>query len=227
LSAPTHPAEGRPLPAPALGGALLISIAAVFGLALWISDVDLGDLFGSLAPDLATADAFGDVDLVAQAGEVAPAEERAPRPISVHLPAIGVASELEELGLTDTGALEVPEDPHLAGWWTGGAGPGERGPAVIVGHVDSHEGPGIFADLGDLGPGDRVVVVREDGTAVHFDVDRIESHPKADFPTEAVYGATDAPELRIITCSGEFDRSARSYEDNLVVFLTLAGWSTT
>jgi hypothetical protein len=69
------------------------------------------------------------------------------------------------------------------------------------------------------------VIVREDGTAVHFDVERLERHPKDDFPTEDVYGPTDAPTLRLVTCSGEFDPAARSYEDNLVVFLTIAGWS--
>jgi hypothetical protein len=223
--APPHPG-GRPLPAAALGGVLLASILGVLGLALLASDLEVGDLVGDLAPALAPGDPFGEVDLAASAGDAVPAEDDAPRPVSVHLPTIGAASELAALGLTDDGALEVPEDPHLAGWWAGGADPGERGPAVVVGHVDSHEGPGVFAALGDLEPGDRVVVAREDGTAVHFDVDRLERYPKDDFPTEAVYGATDAPELRLVTCSGEFDPAARSYEDNLVVFLTLAGWSS-
>jgi hypothetical protein len=199
----------------------------VLSAAAWVGGVDvragLEQALGSpTSPSAAAQD--DDLTLVAQ-GDAVPAESEAPRPVAVHLPTLGISSDLLPLGLDDAGALEVPEDAHLAGWWTGGADPGERGPSVIVGHVDSHDGPGIFADLHELAPGDRVVVTREDGTAVHFDVERLEHHPKGAFPTEAVYGDTDGPELRLITCSGEFDRRARSYEDNLVVFLTVAGWS--
>jgi hypothetical protein len=225
---PTRPpAEGQPLQALALGGVLLLSTLAVVAGALWLSDIEVRMLVGEPSPaEVADLVADGELDLVAQGAASSPAEEDAPTPVRLHLPTLGVETELIALGLEDDGALEVPEDPHVAGWWAGGADPGERGPAVVVGHVDSHEGPGVFVGLGDLAPGDRVLIVREDGTAVHFDVERLERHPKDDFPTEAVYGPTDAPTLRLVTCSGEFDPAARSYEDNLVVFLTIAGWST-
>jgi hypothetical protein len=220
------PAEGQPLPVLALGGVLLLSALVVVGGALALSDLDVRALLGEPSTaEVADLVEDGELDLVAQGTAGIPAEEDAPTPVRLALPTLGVDTELIALGLEDDGSLEVPEDAHVAGWWAGGAGPGERGPAVVVGHVDSHEGPGVFVDLGDLTPGDRVVIVREDGSAVHFDVERLERHPKDDFPTEAVYGATDAPTLRLVTCSGEFDPTARSYDDNLVVFLTLAGWS--
>jgi hypothetical protein len=55
-----------------------------------------------------------------------------------------------------------------------------------------------------------------------FAVDRVEQHPKDDFPTGAVYGVTERPTLRLITCGGAFDRSVRSYVDNLIVYASLA-----
>ena len=149
------------------------------------------------------------------------AEQDAPDPVRVRSDAVDITSEMIPLGKRDDGALEVPDDAHTAGWWTGRANPGERGPAIIVGHVDSRHGPGAFWELPDLADGDRVSVDREDGTSVHWRVERVEVHPKDDFPTDEVYGDTDEPTLRLVTCSGFFDPQARSYTDNTIVFLTL------
>ena len=149
------------------------------------------------------------------------AEHEAPDPVRVRSDAVDITSDMIPLGKDDEGRLEVPEDAHTAGWWTGRANPGERGPAVIVGHVDSREGPGAFWELPGLEEGDRVTVDREDGTSVHWRVDRVEEHPKDEFPTDAVYGDTDEPTLRMITCSGFFDPEVRSYDQNTIVFFTL------
>jgi hypothetical protein len=155
-----------------------------------------------------------------------PTSEAAPvaMPVSVSVPAIGVTSDLMDLGLNDDGTVQVPplERDDQAGWYEPGPEPGAVGPAVILGHVDSAEfGPGVFYDLGALAPGDPVEVARADGTVAVFAVDRVEVHPKDDFPTIEVYGNTTDPQLRLITCGGEFDRGARSYEDNVVVFASL------
>ena len=147
-------------------------------------------------------------------------------PVSVSIPAIDVRSDLLRLGLNDDHTLEVPPlaADSRAGWYTGSPRPGQAGPAVILGHVDSAEyGPGVFFDLGALHPGDRVDVARADGTVAAFAVDRVVSYPKSDFATLDVYGNTPGPELRLITCGGEFDAAQRSYEDNIVVFASLAG----
>jgi hypothetical protein len=167
-----------------------------------------------------------DIEDVATASEPLPsAEDDAPAPVRVRVPGSGVDADLIELWKRDDGMLEVPQDADDTGWWAGGHSPGERGPAVIVGHVDSYEGPGVFIDLGRLQPGDEVTVDREDVTSVTFAVTHAEWHRKDAFPTEAVYGATDAPSLRLVTCGGEFDRDARSYEENLIVFLEIVGWN--
>jgi sortase (surface protein transpeptidase) len=160
-----------------------------------------------------------------RAEDPAPGEDPAPAPTGVRIPTLGVDAPMIELELQEDRSLEVPEDAHVTGWWTGGSAPGERGPAVVVGHVDSYEGPGVFLRLAELEPGDEVTIDRQDGTSVTYAVQRAEWHRKDVFPTQAVYGATEAPTLRLITCGGEFDPDARSYEENLVVFLELVGWS--
>jgi hypothetical protein len=139
-------------------------------------------------------------------------------PIGVTLPSIGVQSRLVRLGLDARREMEVPDDFSLAGWYVHGPKPGAVGPAVIAGHVDGRRGPAVFYRLHELAPGDRVEIHRADGSSVLYAVDRVEQHPKNAFPTEAVYGNTQGPELRLITCGGEFDRRARSHRDNIIVF---------
>ena len=143
-------------------------------------------------------------------------------PSSVSIPAIGVQSELITLGLNPDGTLAVPQpgpDYDKAAWFDGSPRPGEVGPAVIEGHVDSAaNGPSVFYRLGELAVGDRVDVTREDGTVGTFVVYEVRVVPKDAFPTIDVYGNTEGPELRLITCGGPFDSAARSYEDNVVVF---------
>ncbi len=143
-------------------------------------------------------------------------------PVSLSIPAIDVASELITLGTNPDGTLEVPQpgpDYDKAAWFDGSPRPGDVGPAVIEGHVDSAEnGPSVFYSLGSLAVGDRIEVARADGSTVAFQVDDVRVVPKDDFPTLEVYGNTDGPELRLITCGGPFDSSAGSYEDNVVVF---------
>jgi hypothetical protein len=129
----------------------------------------------------------------------------------------GLSAPVVPLGLDRTGALEVPRDFAETGWWTGGARPGERGPAVVVGHVDSSSGPAVFFRLGDLPRGDAITVERVDGSRVRFRVKRSGRYPKARFPTAQVYGPTRAAALRLITCSGTFDRATGHYLDNTVV----------
>ena len=142
----------------------------------------------------------------------------ASRPVRLEVASIGVDSALLDLGLQDDGSLEVPPDGTSAGWYTGAPTPGELGPSVIAAHVDWDGEPGVFYRLRDVRPGDEVSVFREDGTVAIFRVTEVEQFAKDAFPTETVYGDIDHAGLRLITCGGSFDRAARSYEDNIVVF---------
>ena len=139
-------------------------------------------------------------------------------PIRVDIGAIGVSSDLLTLGFQDDGSMEVPKDYDRAGWFAGGPRPGENGPSVIVGHVDSESGPAVFERLGDLKAGDVVDVTRSDGSIAQFAVTHTATYEKAAFPTEAVFGPTPESELRLVTCGGEFDFDRRSYKSNVVVY---------
>ena len=155
-------------------------------------------------------------------GPTGPAHADAPAPVSspptrVRIPAIGVDSALQALGLAQNGTLETPSAWQVAGWYAGGVRPGDIGPAVIAGHVDSVSGPAVFFKLDKLKPGDAVYVTRANGSTVRFTVDSTAEYPKRTFPTEAVYGPSPVPTLRLVTCTGDFDYAARSYVDNLVV----------
>lgn len=151
-----------------------------------------------------------------------------PRPpprgaLAVRIPAVGIDSPLVELGLNPDGTLEVPRDFAVAGWYVNGAVPGQPGPAVIAGHIDSTTGPAVFYRLRELEPGVLVEVERDDGSVATFEVVAREQYDKDSFPTDRVYGPTQSPELRVITCGGAFDRSTGHYEDNVVVFGRLRG----
>jgi hypothetical protein len=143
-------------------------------------------------------------------------------PVGLAAPAIGVdTGPLLALAIDAGGALEVPPDAATAGWFTLGPTPGAHGPAVIAAHVDYAGTPGVFHRLHDLAPGDQVTVTRADGTEAVFDTYRVDRYAKSEFPTERVYGDTDGPELRLITCGGAFDTRSGQYRDNVVAYARL------
>lgn len=142
-------------------------------------------------------------------------------PARLEIPAIGVSTPLVRLGRLPDGSIEVPHAWNTAGWYDQGPRPGQPGPAVLLGHVDSKTGPAVFYRLRDLRPGDIVRVGLTDGRTLVFRVQRTERYPKDKFPTEAVYFPTLDRELRLITCGGDFDYAKGSYVDNVVVYATL------
>ena len=142
-------------------------------------------------------------------------------PTAVRIPAIDVDSPLIGLGLDDDGAMEVPQGPDPAGWYTGGPTPGALGPSVIAGHVTWNGKDGVFRRLESLNRGDRVEVDRSDGRTAIFEVTRVEEYDKTRFPTDEVYGIADSAVLRLITCGGVFDGDR--YSSNVVAYAKLVG----
>jgi hypothetical protein len=143
------------------------------------------------------------------------------RPVSLVVPAIGVRTRLIHLGLTSAGTLQVPPTTAVAGWYTGSPRPGQPGGAVIAGHIDSLQGPGVFFRLRLLRRGERVYVRRADGTLAVFQVTSVRSYLKTRFPTHAVYGPTPDAQLRMITCGGTFDPATGHYLSNTIVYASL------
>jgi LPXTG-site transpeptidase (sortase) family protein len=137
-------------------------------------------------------------------------------PITLQIPAITVNTPLELLGIASDGTLQTPTNPQEAGWFTGGSLPGQPGPVVIAGHVDSVSGPAIFAHLKKIKPGDPITITLSNGSHVVYLATSVVDYAKAQFPSQSVYGARPDSELRLITCGGAFVKG--QYVDNVVVF---------
>jgi sortase (surface protein transpeptidase) len=143
-------------------------------------------------------------------------EAAAPRRISI--PTIGVSARVVPLHLESDGTMETPDEWGDTGWFEPGREPGEQGPSVIAGHVDSTNGPAVFYRLRDLRRGDLIRIRRADDSVVRFRVEGLERWSKAAFPTRRVFGRTHISTLRLVTCSGEFDSSNGHYLDNTIVY---------
>ncbi|UWZ34088.1 class F sortase [Dactylosporangium roseum] len=180
------------------------------------------------APSRSTAqdEAAAQEQATATAGTPPSGAPRAPRalgasvPVRLEIPAIRVDTALMELGLNADGTVAVPplRAKAPAGWYRNLRTPGETGPSVILGHVDTAaEGPAVFYRLRELRPGDTATVRRADGSSATFTVESVVAVPKPDFPTDDVYGPVAYPALRLVTCGGTFDRLHRSYRGNIVV----------
>jgi LPXTG-site transpeptidase (sortase) family protein len=141
-------------------------------------------------------------------------------PVSITIPLIGVKTNLITLGLAAGGAMQVPHSTTVAGWFTGSPRPGAVGSSIIVGHVDSKTGPGVFYRLPELKRGDDIYVKRGDGTTAEFRVTENRTYLKDHFPTDTVYGPTPDAELRLITCGGAFDPANHHYLSNTIVYAT-------
>ncbi|GAA3501697.1 class F sortase [Streptomyces prasinosporus] len=154
-----------------------------------------------------------------------PSGKRLPRsePTRLLIPGIDVDAPFVDLAVGKNGQLEAPppRDTNLVGWFAKGAAPGEVGTAIIAGHVDTATSPAVFARLSELEKGDRFRVVRADGSKATFEVHGTESFDKDDFPDERVYADGPRAEVRLITCAGDYDRAAKDYTENLVVFAHL------
>jgi sortase (surface protein transpeptidase) len=142
------------------------------------------------------------------------------QPARVVIPSIDVDAALVGVGLKANGDMEVPSF-GLAGWYTLGPAPGAAGPAVIVAHVDSRQGPDVFYRLSEVSPGDEIMVYGKDGSVAIFVVEGKEQQLKTELPVQRIWNDTPYSVLRLITCGGDFDYSSRHYRSNVIVYASL------
>jgi sortase (surface protein transpeptidase) len=150
-----------------------------------------------------------------------PSSDNVARPVSLIIPVIGVKTSLIHLGLTKSHELQVPSSTRVAGWYTSSPRPGSIGSAIIAGHIDSRNGPGVFYRLHTMKIGEKVWVRRADGSIAIFRVTAIHSYLKAQFPAQGIYGPAPTPQLTLITCGGAFDPATGHYLSNVIVFATM------
>ncbi|MFI6846684.1 class F sortase [Kitasatospora sp. NBC_00085] len=206
--------------------------AAAAGLLLIYNSVDAAPSAepppGQAAPPAATAGASPGAASASPAASPAPAKASGPAlkrsvPTRLRIPQIAVDAPFTELTLDPAGQLNAPppDNQNLVGWYRDGVTPGERGSAVVAGHVDTTKGPAVFLLLSLMLPGNKVEVQRADGTVAVFTVDSVETFAKSAFPDQKVYGKTPDAQLRLITCGGTYDKKRKDYLDNVVVFAHL------
>lgn len=195
----------------------------VGGLILYIIGMaGLGILVATTAVIPGTAPAPSATSLPGASGASSHGPKALPKstPVRVDIPSIGVHAPVQAAGVASDGTVAVPplSQPYLANWYRDGPSPGEAGNAVILGHVDSREvGAAVFYRLGALVKGARISVTRSDGMVAVFRVTAIALVSKDKFPASYVYGPSSTPGLRLVTCGGSFDASARSYRGNTIV----------
>jgi LPXTG-site transpeptidase (sortase) family protein len=139
-------------------------------------------------------------------------------PVAVRIPAIGLAVWLTQLGLNANGTVEVPTSVQVPGWFSPGPSPGQVGSAVLLGHVDSYQGEGVFFQLRTLQPGDQIEVNLADGVIATFKVTSVAMYQKTNFPDQQVYGSHGSSDLQLVTCGGAFDSQTGHYLSNIVVY---------
>jgi len=144
-------------------------------------------------------------------------------PVNVRIPGIGVSAPVMKVGKDADGSVQVPplDNHNLTGWYQYGPTPGQKGDAVILGHVDSLTGISVFYYLKDLHAGNKVYVTLANGKVATFEVDGLQKVSKDAFPTATVYGKANYPSLRLITCGGAFDAATGHYLYNIIVYAHL------
>lgn len=134
------------------------------------------------------------------------------------IPSLKLRAPFELLGLNADHTIAVPKNDMSVGWFVYGAKPGEIGTSVVVGHLNSLKGRAIFANLNKIKPGDEILIQRMDKSVVVYSVDSISKFSQQNFPTETIYGSKSYPAIRLITCSGVYNKKIGRYSENLVVF---------
>lgn len=141
-------------------------------------------------------------------------------PVRLEFPSLGLSAEVVPVAVDGDGALDVPANPDVLGWWSSGARPGQgQGSILIDGHIDSAtEGLGTFVHLRELEPGDPVLTRSASGDVQHYRVTGRRQYAKAALPAGEVFSQDVQERLVLITCGGHFDANAGGYADNVVVF---------
>ena len=137
-------------------------------------------------------------------------------PVELIIPRIGVDARVEARGLDSKRNLDTPRDFHDVAWYNRGPAPGERGNALINGHVNWWTGAAVFTHLSALRSGDEIFVVREDDSTATFRVTgRTTVAAGARLPS--LFASSPNATLTLITCTGVWDTARGSDTQRLLV----------
>jgi LPXTG-site transpeptidase (sortase) family protein len=147
----------------------------------------------------------------------------AAEPVRLTIPSVNIAADIEKVGLTTAGEMDVPKNWDDAGWFAPGTRPGETGNAVIAGHLDSKTGTAAFWNLKKISIGDEVLVEDANGVTYHFQVKKIENYEEDSAPLKEIFGKTNGTHLNLITCGGKWNKKLGKYEERVVVYTEMMG----
>lgn len=148
------------------------------------------------------------------------------RPHMILIPRLHARAPIVHVGTQDR-ELVIPLDPHVVGWWDGGAKVGaRRGTALLAGHINYSGVAGTLGDIGRLRPGNRMYVTGlhdEKLVRLGFRVTGVRTYRKTSLPYKKIFSQRSVGRLAVVTCGGPFDSSTGNYEDNVVVFAVPTG----
>lgn len=139
-------------------------------------------------------------------------------PVSFYIPKLNKNIEVVAVGLDETNRTPIPEQSNQVAWYKYGGKLGENGSVVLAGHHFWNNNPGVFGGLKDLRVGDKLEVRGETGGNYVFEVKEIETYQRTAFPSEKVYFSSDTQRLTLVTCSGKYDKTAKDYDQRLVIY---------
>lgn len=149
-------------------------------------------------------------------------EEQIVEPKNISIPKINVNAAVESVGEDSSGKMDVPKGVFNAGWYNLGYKPGEKGSAVMAGHLDTVTGaPAVFYNIDKLQAGDKVIITDRSGKNLTFEVTDVQTYPFDKVPLQEVFGSNDKPRLNLITCTGVWNTGSRNYSNRLVVYTEL------
>jgi sortase A len=144
-------------------------------------------------------------------------------PARLRIPTLGIDANVQYVGITKKSTMAVPSNFTDVAWYKYGPVPGQRGSAVMDGHVDNGLAlDGVFKHLSDIKIGDDVYVDTKDGTPLHFVVIDVQLYPYKNVPTQLIFGQSNAVRLNLITCDGAWVKGDKTYDHRLVVYTILA-----
>lgn len=144
------------------------------------------------------------------------------QPQTLTIPKINLQAAVEAVGEDNLGRMDVPEKVDDVGWYKLGYKPGEKGSAVMDGHLDTATGaPAAFYYIDQLAVGDQVIVTDKNGKNFNFEVTRVQSYPFDQLPLQEVFASNDKPRLNLITCAGTWNSGSRNYSNRLVIYTEL------
>ena len=130
---------------------------------------------------------------------------------------IKVDANIQYVGVTKAGKMATPNNFTDVGWYKNGTVPGEKGSAVIAGHVDDGLAfPAVFADLGEMKIGDDIYIDTIGGKTLDFKITNIQSYPALADATE-IFTQNDANYLKLITCTGVWSQTHKTHDQRLVI----------